>query len=453
MPPGYEDPFEISDCVVKTAQLRNLEAECFASFSDRISISIERNDIKTSAISSLKEIGARVISKNRMGLASQSVPALVTKNDLGKLVDSAIRLSQRSAPDPLNSFPDKGKSLRSTSLYDPSVARFSNEQAVLHAREMIRAASRDKTVMIDSGAFNVERIVDCICNSNGLAMWEKRTVFSWYLSGWRREGDAISNWDYEFDCAHFLKDVDTASTGERFASSTSRVTLPIGFQRFTGSLILAPNAILQLVVPPLSSAISSQSAQAGRSPWSQKVGEEVTCPDLSIIDDSKLRRGFGSKAFDREGTPHRPLQIVREGRLLSFIYNCRTAAKEGKRSTGHAFGDARSLPRVGITNLVLQANGRSLEELVKETRQGLFISNFSGFPDNITGDFSGTAKGAFLIQRGTIRGPVRGAIISGNVFACLSNMLGASTDIQQVFRCRTPHITVKQALIQPASTF
>ncbi len=59
------------------------------------------------------------------------------------------------------------------------------------------------------------------------------------------------------------------------------------------------------------------------------MGENVTLRDDPY---HPLHRGG---PFDAEGIPTRPVTIVERGVAKSPVYDRRTAAKEGKESTGH----------------------------------------------------------------------------------------------------------------------
>ena len=107
----------------------------------------------------------------------------------------------------------------------------------------------------------------------------------------------------------------------------------------------------------IGSMLSADAVQRGRSLFAGREGEEVADPALRLADDGTDSEGPGSALFDGEG-PTRRTGLIEDGRLLGFLYDSRTARKEGRESTGNASrGSYRSPPSVGTTNLVIEPGG------------------------------------------------------------------------------------------------
>ena len=63
--------------------------------------------------------------------------------------------------------------------------------------------------------------------------------------------------------------------------------------------------------------------------------------------------------FDGEGSPTRRTPLIEEGRLAGYLYDARTARKDGRETTANAGrGSYRSPPSVGTTNLLVEPGGR-----------------------------------------------------------------------------------------------
>jgi predicted Zn-dependent protease len=96
----------------------------------------------------------------------------------------------------------------------------------------------------------------------------------------------------------------------------------------------------------------------------------------------------------------------------SICYDSYTAGKEGKTSTGHAqlpfyvaFG-----PGPDLINMILAPGQVSEEEMIKETRRGVYVSRFHyvrtiNQPRMILTGL--TRDGTFLIENGEITKPIR----------------------------------------------
>jgi predicted Zn-dependent protease len=117
---------------------------------------------------------------------------------------------------------------------------------------------------------------------------------------------------------------------------------------------------------------------------------------------------------DGEGMPKQALALIKDGCVDedSICYDSYTAGKEGKNSTGHAlvpfFEAFSSGPE--LTNMVLAPGQASEEDMIRETRHGVYVSRFHYIrtinqPEMILTGL--TRDGTFLIENGEISKPIR----------------------------------------------
>ncbi len=222
-----------------------------------------------------------------------------------------------------------------------------------------------------------------------------------------------------------------------------RVVGAFGAQRaetFKGTVLLNPYTVESLVAGLLTSALDANHVQKGMSRLAGKRGESVASDLLTVCDDGTLPGGLGSSGFDREGVPHAPLTLIQGGELKEYLYNVYTASKEGRGTTGHAAGDQRNVPAIGPTNLVVDPGRTSKDALVAEIDRGILVTRFSGWPQGVSGDFSGAVKGGFLIEHGEVVRPVKETLIAGNIFDLLHSLSGVSREVEEVFSYRLPYL-------------
>ena len=100
--------------------------------------------------------------------------------------------------------------------------------------------------------------------------------------------------------------------------------------------------------------LSADAVQRGRSLFAGREGEEVAHPALELVDDATDPAGPASAPFDGEGSPTRRTPLVEGGRLLTFLFDVRTARRAGRETTASAArGSYRSPPSVGTSNLIV----------------------------------------------------------------------------------------------------
>ena len=145
---------------------------------------------------------------------------------------------------------------------------------------------------------------------------------------------------------------------------------------------------------------------------------------INIIDDPHRLRGLRSKPFDGEGLPSERLEIIKDGRLTTWLLDLRSARQLEIEPTGHASRGTSSPPSPSANNLYIERGTIDPSTLIKEIDEGLYVTELIGFGVNgLTGDYSRGASG-FWIENGEITYPVSEVTIAGN----LKNM----------FRCLTP---------------
>jgi PmbA protein len=146
-----------------------------------------------------------------------------------------------------------------------------------------------------------------------------------------------------------------------------------------------------------------------------RLGEQVFAKGITIRDDPLRKRGLRSRAFDGEGLPVRPMDIVADGVLTSWLATSADARQLGIQPTGHAVRGVSGAPGAGPSNLFLGAGARSREELLSAFPRAILVTELIGQGVNgVTGDYSRGAAG-FLIERGEIAGPVSEITIASNL--------------------------------------
>jgi PmbA protein len=172
----------------------------------------------------------------------------------------------------------------------------------------------------------------------------------------------------------------------------------------------------------IGSMLSAEAVQRGRSLFADREGDEIADPALALADDSTDPEGPASAPFDGEGSPSRGTRLIEDGRLLTFLFDVRTARRAGRATTGNASrGSYRSPPSVGTTNLVLDPGERSLEELFEAAGEGLYVTEVAGLHSGVnpvSGTFSVGASGR-LIEGGEAGGPVRELTIASDLVSML----------------------------------
>jgi TldD protein len=136
---------------------------------------------------------------------------------------------------------------------------------------------------------------------------------------------------------------------------------------------------------------------------------------MNITADPTTPLGLGTFGFDDEGVPAAPVPIVSAGLLSGFLTSRETAARIGHGTGGSMRADGwQRMPLVRMTNLHLEPGSGTLEELVSEVDEGIYLeTNRSWSIDDKRLNFQFGTQMAWEIKRGKLGRLLRDASYTG----------------------------------------
>ena len=403
------------------------QAEVCAVRAESVGVRFEQGDLKLTTVDEGTTLGLRVLRGKSQGFASTNQS---DADSLRTIAADANSLAAISPPDDANVFPSPPP------VETAGVAELPIGEIVECARELVsRTLAVDPRISIDKARLDVQRTSMVVRSSLGVRASESDAVIGLSLFGMAVDGDDVGGFDYWGDTVRDLGRLDehVEETVQRFARAVLGNLDAGAAETYHGPVLFSPAAFLDIFISPLVSAASAVAVQRGRSALAGKLGESVAHASLTITDDPFDRRLAGAASFDREGVPTRRFPLLEAGVLTGLLYNGYAAAVEGRESTGHATGGARSVPGLGCHALsVAPGHGGDPDELRRLLDRGLLVQRFSGSVDPASGDFSGVAKSARWVEGGEEQRPVRETLFSGNAFELLGRLLALSSTSEVV---------------------
>ncbi len=168
------------------------------------------------------------------------------------------------------------------------------------------------------------------------------------------------------------------------------------------------------------------------SAFTDKLGERVASDLCTIVDDATLPNRRGSIRIDGEGTPGQNTVLIENGILKNYMQDWHNAHLMGSNSTGNGRRESYAhLPVPRMTNTYMLAGKTHPDEIIASVDHGLYALDFSGGEVDITsGKFVFTASEAYLIKKGKIMHPVRGAALIGNGPDILTKVTMVGNDLK-----------------------
>ena len=184
----------------------------------------------------------------------------------------------------------------------------------------------------------------------------------------------------------------------------------------TMTVVLGPGWPGVLLHEAVGHGLEGDFNRKGTSAFSGRIGEQVASKGVTIVDDGTLAARRGSLTIDDEGTPSELTVLIEDGVLKTYMQDKMNAGLMKMNPTGNGRRESFAhLPMPRMTNTYMLAGEHEPEEIIRSVDKGLYAVNFSGGQVDITsGRFVFSASEAYLIEKGKVTRPVRGATLIGN---------------------------------------
>lgn len=196
-------------------------------------------------------------------------------------------------------------------------------------------------------------------------------------------------------------------------------------------VVIASEAGGTMIHEAIGHGLEADLVQEGLSVYSGKIGEKIASEVITVIDDPTIPNMRGSYIFDDEGTPSQKTILVDKGILVNYLYDKYTALKEDKKSTGNGRRQSyEHYPIPRMSNTFIAPGTNSPEEIISSVDRGLFVKKMGGGQVNtINGEFVFEVQEAYLIEKGKITEPVRGALLIGTGQEILNSINMVANDL------------------------
>ena len=197
-------------------------------------------------------------------------------------------------------------------------------------------------------------------------------------------------------------------------------------------VVLAPGDSGILLHEAVGHGLEADFNRKGTSNYSGKIGESVASELVTVVDDPSYAHARGSINTDDEGKDAKASTLIENGKLVGYLHD-RLSAKHYKTESYNGRRESfRDAPMPRMTNTMMLGGPHAHEEIIENTKKGIYAKRFSGGQVNITnGDFVFSLTEAYLIEDGKITAPLKGVNLIGNGPEAMStvDMLGSDVEI------------------------
>ena len=406
------------------------------------SVNVRLGKVEDTESSESEDLALRVFVGKRVATVSADVNA-----DIDRLAERAVAMARVSPEDRYASLAPKDRLAADDGLdldlYDAT--SISSESMVTEALALEDAA-RAVSGVSNSGGASVSAGASglVLVTSDGFAGARMRSGYSRSVSVIAGEGTAMER-DYDFDSRIHYADLNPSEAIGRSAGDRVVRRLKAGTMATGSYPIVFDPRVSRGLIGSLIGAINGAAIARKTSFLMNRLGEQVLPSSVTIVDEPLLKRRSGSRPFDGEGVRGERIMLVENGILESWILDTATATELGLETNGRA---SRSSGGVSpsSTNVSVNPGEMSPEELIADTKNGIYIHELIGQGTNlVTGDYSRGATG-FLIENGELTRPVSEFTIAGNLTEMLLGLTLAN-DLDTRFSLVAPTMRVERMTV------
>ena len=273
-----------------------------------------------------------------------------------------------------------------------------------------------------------------IKNSKGLELHSKENICYTYISVIAEENGIVKTGSH-FQLGRDFSKFDYKELSEVAVKRALKKFGTITLTEVPKTCVIE-NLAFSSLLGAMSNIFSAEAVQKNISKLKGKLNESVASSIVTLVDDPFLKDGLANSSFDDEGVPTLYKEIIQDGILKTYLYNLKTAYKDGVSSTGNGVkGSYKGTVGISSFNLYIKPSDKSFDKMIENIKEGIFITDFAGLHsglNTISGDFSLAGEG-FYIKDGKIDRPLNQITISGNFFELLKNIKDIANDIKFSF--------------------
>ena len=432
---------------VAGAALVGEQVEAFVARSSTTSVKVHSGAIESLTQASSAGIGVRVVTEARQGFAwAGSHDDDVIADTLAEARDNAAYAEPEewvglAEPD--------GVEPPAIDLWRDGLAALPTDGKVDRALELERAVrARDPRIT----GVRVAQWADgageaAVATSTGIAVTGRATSCRLAVLALASDGDETET-GYGTSVGREPDDVDLDEAAGDAAERATRLLGATQPDSGTVTLVLEPRMAATLL-GIVAGTLNGESVLKQRSPFADRVGEQIASPLVTLVDDPTDAASLGADAHDGEGLATRRVPLIEGGVLQGFLHNTMTGRRAGVPSTASAVRGYRSTPGVGAQALAVATGAGSLDELVADVDHGVLVQAMTGVHSGVnpvSGDFSVGIEG-LMVWDGALAEPVREATVASTLQRLLLDVSAVGGE-----REWTPGGTGAAALVVPGVT-
>ncbi len=392
---------------------------------------MKNGTLETASVAESEGVGIRVLNDGAWGFSSSSI---LTPESVRSVAEEALAIAKASAKVGDATIVLDGQDVvvdtyRSEMEEDPFEVPLADKLAILST--CCDGMKKTEAVAIATASMMNFRTEKLFVNSEGSEIEQVITEAGGGISATAIEGDerqtrsypASFRGDYATRGFEFTRSLDLPAHAARTGSEAAellkadecphkKTTIIIGGQQLALQVHESCGHPIEL-----DRVFGTEASYAGTSFITvDKLGSlQYGSKLVNIVADATAPGGLGSFGYDDEGVPAQRSDIVKDGVFVGYLMSRETAPRIGLRSNGTMRADGwNRIPLIRMTNINLLPGEGSLDDLIADTDDGIFIdSNKSWSIDQRRLNFQFGCEIAYEIKNGKLGRMLKNPVYTG----------------------------------------
>lgn len=390
----------------------------------------------------------KVVIGKKIGLMKADV---LEDRQIEDVVKQAIKIAKVTPENKdFKSFPKPEKWHPLEDAFDEDTAKCSPDYRADRVKEAIEVAhSKSPSVRAVAGSLLSSSYSFAVTNSLGVSAWAKMSLASMNITV-ISERTGSEGFGYAVQNSRYIEHIDPVRLATQAAEKSVNSISPVKISPGEYEVVLSPAAVSSFFYFLSFIGFSATSYQRGESFVKYHLNKQVFDERLCAKDDARDPRTVFKLPIDGEGAPKKLVPLIDKGVVSekSICHNTLTANRENRQSTGHALspGLIRMVRPIPFpTNILVNPGAASIDEMVEETRYGIFVTRFhyTNPVDPTKAVLTGlTRDGTFLIEKGELKKPIRNMRYTDSILSALKriSMIGKELEAMQLGILSVPAI-------------
>jgi PmbA protein len=379
--------------------------------------------------------------------------------DIKRCLETAV-IGSRITAFPGYAMP-KPKKYPSVKIADPKIVSDAESVVKDKVEELLSLLRESKETLPTFGKIRTYNLWTTICNNEGVEAEKQETFFYVELALKASWKDKLAEyWPRIFvRRAEDLQLSQQVPRWVRFAEDALKAKVP---KTMKTAVIFTPD-ILSYILPD-TIGFHGLGASVYRKLSRFKKGDKIGSKELTVYDDGLYDYAVGSSPFDDEAAPQSKTTVIEKGFCKDLLYDAMYSTTMNSESTGNGQKIPPGLalsqvdrrysfsPSSKPTNIAVKTGDMTLDEMIADTKDGIYVEQFSAMGSNsITTSFGSEIRNAYLIKKGELSTPVKGGQISGFVLnsqntegkkitGLLNKISGITKTAEIANRCVAPYM-------------